>query len=89
MNKIEIAKELLEERAANTTDATAFKVNVENDRINLTSDQERRCDLDRTFYHMEIVVDVCRTLHLSSYISTRVRFDEDGKPYSTFEVHIY
>lgn len=96
MNKISIAEELLKTRAANCTDATAFVVNVRKGEHNkkegliLTPDTDRRGDRDGTFYHMETVVDVCRTLHLSSYISSKVYYDEQFRSYrATFEVHIY
>ena len=90
MNKISIAAELLNERASRTTDATAFAIKVEKDqegndkRIIITEDEERRGVPDGTFYHMEDVVDICRPLKLSYWITTRV---EDGT--ATFEVNIY
>lgn len=89
MNKIAIAAELLAERAKNATDATAFLVKTGTVRITLVPDMERRSDMDtNTFYHMETVVDICRALHLSSYITcgtTETRFGIRA----VFEVNIY
>ena len=90
MNKIKIAAELLSERATNTTDATAFIVKAEKDRIILTPDSDRRMGVDlSTFYHMETVVSVCTPLHLSFWISSKVYVDANGNNRATFEVHIY
>ena len=90
MNKIKIAAELLSERAKNTTDATAFIVKAEKDRIYLTPDSDRRMDTDLgTFYHMEDVVSICRPLHLSFWIASKVYIDGNGNYRATFEVNIY
>ena len=90
MNKIKIAAELLSERAKNTTDATAFIVKAEKDRIYLTPDSDRRMDTDLgTFYHMEDVVSICRPLHLSFWIASKVYIDGNGNYRATFEVDIY
>lgn len=96
MNAISIAEQLLKAKAESTTDATAFKVNVikgkkgRKERIALTADTDRRGDRDGTFYHMDVVVDICRTLHLSSYITTRIVFHGESRiPSSTFDVEIY
>ena len=94
MNKIAIAAELLKERASRTTDSTAFKVTVFKDseneecRISLTADYDRREDSDSAFYHMDTVSEICRALHLSSYLCCKI---VDGKfgPSATFDVQIY
>lgn len=78
--KIQAAAAVLQERALQALDFSAFKVTItdgENPAIVLTPDRERinkketefagiRC---RTFYHMGTVVDVCRTFHLTCYIA--------------------
>lgn len=90
MNKIKIAAELLKERATNTTDATAFIVKAEKDRIVLTPDADRRDGIDLgTFYHMETVVAICMPLHLSFWITAKTYTDANGNIRATFEVHIY
>ena len=94
MNKIQIAAELLQERAERTTDATAFKVTVkqENDgreRIVLTPDYDRRGDRDSAFYHTEELAKICEVLHLQNWISAGIYYDENERPRATFEVHIY
>jgi hypothetical protein len=94
MNKIAIAAELLKEKAASTTDGTAFIVKVyknsENEecRISLTADYDRRGDHDSAFYHMDAVADICHALHLSSYLCCKIVNREDG-PSATFDVQIY
>lgn len=94
MNPITIAEQLLKARAESTTDATAFIVTVIKDkkgrkeRLVLTADKDRRGFRDNTFYHMESVVDICRPLHLSFYVTSKVNMDEE-LPRATFEVHIF
>ena len=90
MKKIKIASELLNERAEKTTDATAFIVTTEKDRIVLTADSDRRDGHDLgTFYHMDAVVSICTPLHLSYWITAKTYADAYGNNRATFEVHIY
>lgn len=95
MNSLTIAEQLLKARSEITTDATAFTVSVIKDkkghkvRLELHPDMERRGDRDNTFYHMESVVDICRPLHLSHYVTTKTYEDVDGRIRATLEVHIY
>ncbi len=95
MKALTIAEQLLKARAESTTDATAFTVSVIKDkkgqkvRLELTPDMERRGGWDRTFYHMEAVVNICRPLHLSHYLAVKTFEDVDGRIRATFEVNIY
>ena len=93
MNKIQIAATLLREVAKNTTDAAAFKVVVNKEKTNITlsADEKRVSGLfsGTTFYHTGKVVDICRALGLSFYISTMAEQDANGFPRGRYEVHIY
>ena len=90
---LKIAAQLLNEVAARSTDATAFKVDTTTvaNRIYLVPDTERRNKAgdyyraNAVFFHMEEVVDICRALHLSCWIGA----EEDDKGNPTFEVDIY
>ena len=87
---LKIAARRLKEIAENTTDGTAFKVedDIVANRIYLVPDDARRTrdpHIDKVFYHMEKVVDICRALGLSFWIEAQI--DENNEP--TFEVNIY
>ena len=81
--KIQAAAAVLQERTIQAVDISAFKVTItdgEKPAIELTPDRERiRKESNaadeqiscRAFYHMGTVVDVCRTFHLTCYISLR------------------
>ena len=93
MKKIQIAASLLREIAKNTTDASAFKVVVEKEktRVYLYPD-EKRADCycsGYTFFHAREVVDICRGLGLSFYISTFPIIEEGKRPYASYSVSIY
>ncbi len=93
MNKIQIAATLLREVAKNTTDAAAFKVVVDKEKTNITlsADEKRATGFfsGTTFYHAREVVDICRALGLSFYISAKAALDENGFPCGKYEVRIY
>ncbi len=77
--KIQAAAAVLQERAIQALDSTAFKVTItdgESPAIELTPDRERIRQgtatedlMCHTFYHMDTVVDVARTFHLICYVS--------------------
>lgn len=86
MNKIQTAATLLREIAKNTTDATAFRVEVdkesERQTISLRPDMKRRgvseyINNGDTFYHQAEVVAVCGALNLHTFISAVL---VEGKP---------
>lgn len=90
MNKIQIAAELLRERAEHTTDATAFIVKANEESIDLIPDADCRGGDDlETFFHMDTVVSVCYPLHLSFWITAKTYVNESGDILPTFKVHIY
>ncbi len=93
MNKVQIAASILREIAKNTTDASAFKVVVDKEktRVYLYPD-EKRADCycsGYTFFHAREVVDLCRGLGLSFYISTFPIIEEGKRPYASYSVSIY
>lgn len=93
MKKIQIAASLLRDIAKNTTDASAFRVVVDKEktRVYLYPD-EKRADCycsGYTFFHAREVVDICRGLGLSFYISTMPIIEEGKRPYASYSVSIY
>lgn len=93
MNKIQIAASRLRDIAKETTDASAFKVVVDKEktRVYLYPD-EKRADCycsGYTFFHAREVVDICRGLGLSFYISTFPVIEEGKRPYASYSVSIY
>ena len=93
MNKIQIAATLLREVAKNATDASAFRVVVDKEKADITLyPDEKRADCycsGYTFFHAREVVDICRGLGLSFYISAKAALDENGFPCGKYEVRIY